>query len=364
MLTVADGSFNELLALGFLELDAAGVGLAGRSRASRPATSRRSGTCSDRSTAARGRRPTSLAARTDRYYTLVLLRHGESDWNAKNLFTGWVDVPLSDKGRAEAEAGGRLLAEAGRAAGRRAHLAAAPGDHHREPRARRRRPALDPGASGAGGSTSGTTARCRARTRSRRWRSTARSSSCSGAAPTTSRRRRSRTDDEFSQAGDPRYADLGADMPAHRVPEGRRRADAARTGTRRSCPTCGPARTVLVAAHGNSLRALVKHLDGISDADIAGAEHPDRHPAGLPARRRPAPDRARRHVPRPAGRRRGGRRRGQPGPLTAAPTAGPAGSQRTDLARAPCSRAARGRSPVTRKTTRRATDTAWSANRS
>ena len=46
-------------------------------------------------------------------YTLVLLRHGESDWNAKNLFTGWVDVPLSDKGRAEAEAGGRLLVESG-----------------------------------------------------------------------------------------------------------------------------------------------------------------------------------------------------------------------------------------------------------
>ena len=46
-------------------------------------------------------------------HTLVLLRHGESDWNAKNLFTGWVDVPLSEQGRAEAEAGGRLLAEAG-----------------------------------------------------------------------------------------------------------------------------------------------------------------------------------------------------------------------------------------------------------
>ena len=46
-------------------------------------------------------------------YTLVLLRHGESDWNAKNLFTGWVDVPLSDKGRAEAETGGRLLAGEG-----------------------------------------------------------------------------------------------------------------------------------------------------------------------------------------------------------------------------------------------------------
>jgi len=46
-------------------------------------------------------------------YTLVLLRHGESEWNAKNLFTGWVDVPLSEKGRAEAAHGGELLKEAG-----------------------------------------------------------------------------------------------------------------------------------------------------------------------------------------------------------------------------------------------------------
>ena len=46
-------------------------------------------------------------------YTLILLRHGESTWNAENLFTGWVDVPLSDKGRAEAEHGGVLLKEAG-----------------------------------------------------------------------------------------------------------------------------------------------------------------------------------------------------------------------------------------------------------
>ena len=35
-------------------------------------------------------------------YTLILLRHGESEWNAKNLFTGWVDVPLNDKGWGEA----------------------------------------------------------------------------------------------------------------------------------------------------------------------------------------------------------------------------------------------------------------------
>ena len=46
-------------------------------------------------------------------YTLVLLRHGESEWNARNLFTGWVDVGLSDKGREEAARGGRLLAESG-----------------------------------------------------------------------------------------------------------------------------------------------------------------------------------------------------------------------------------------------------------
>ena len=46
-------------------------------------------------------------------YTLVLLRHGERDWNAKNLFTGWVDVPLTDKGRQEAVEGGDLLKEAG-----------------------------------------------------------------------------------------------------------------------------------------------------------------------------------------------------------------------------------------------------------
>src|SRR5512146_3087080 len=43
--------------------------------------------------------------------TLVLLRHGESDWNAKNLFTGWVDVDLTEKGRAEAIRSGELIAE-------------------------------------------------------------------------------------------------------------------------------------------------------------------------------------------------------------------------------------------------------------
>ena len=41
--------------------------------------------------------------------TLVLVRHGQSEWNLKNLFTGWRDVDLTDKGRAEAKAGGEKL---------------------------------------------------------------------------------------------------------------------------------------------------------------------------------------------------------------------------------------------------------------
>src|SRR4051812_9234503 len=45
--------------------------------------------------------------------TLILLRHGESEWNALNLFTGWVDVNLTEKGRAEAVRGGTLMAEQG-----------------------------------------------------------------------------------------------------------------------------------------------------------------------------------------------------------------------------------------------------------
>ena len=46
-------------------------------------------------------------------HELILLRHGESEWNAKNLFTGWVDVRLSEKGEAEASHGGSMLADRG-----------------------------------------------------------------------------------------------------------------------------------------------------------------------------------------------------------------------------------------------------------
>ena len=74
---------------------------------------------------------------------------------------------------------------------------------------------------------------------------------------------------EFSQDGDPRYADLGAGHAGHGVPRGRRRALPA-LRTRARARTCRPGKVVLLAAHGNSLRALVKHLDGISDEAIAG----------------------------------------------------------------------------------------------
>ena len=146
-----------------------------------------------------------------------------------------------------------------------------------------------------------------------------------------------------------------------------------------SCPTCAAGKVVLVAAHGNSLRALVKHLDGISDEDIAGLNIPTGIPLVYELGRRPAPDRPRRPVPRPGGRRRGRRRRRQPGPLTSRRP-----ESRWRSAHAGCLRRASGaahdhadrsqvgqagsagcrRSPVTRKTTRRATETAWSANRS
>jgi 2,3-bisphosphoglycerate-dependent phosphoglycerate mutase len=78
---------------------------------------------------------------------------------------------------------------------------------------------------------------------------------------------------EFSQDTDPRYSDLGADLP---------RTECLKDVVTRMLPywhdaivpdlKCG--HTVLVTAHGNSLRALVKHLDGISDEDIAGLNIP------------------------------------------------------------------------------------------
>jgi 2,3-bisphosphoglycerate-dependent phosphoglycerate mutase len=63
-------------------------------------------------------------------FELILLRHGESEWNAKNLFTGWVDVRLSEKGEAEAARGGSMLAERGLLPDVVSHLVATSSNSH------------------------------------------------------------------------------------------------------------------------------------------------------------------------------------------------------------------------------------------
>lgn len=205
-------------------------------------------------------------------YTLVLLRHGESEWNAKNLFTGWVDVPLSDKGRGEASRGGELMVEAGvlpdvlhtsvlRRAITTAHLALDAADRHWIPVKRSWR--LNERHYGAlQGKDKKQTLAEFGEEQFMLWRR-----SYDTPPPAIE------AGDEFSQAGDPRYADLGDDMPrteclkdvvARMLPY----------WTSDVVPDLKAGNVVLVAAHGNSLRALVKHLDGVSDADIAGLNIP------------------------------------------------------------------------------------------
>jgi len=205
-------------------------------------------------------------------YTLVLLRHGESDWNAKNLFTGWVDVPLSDKGRAEAEAGGRMLVEAGvlpeilhtsllRRAITTANLALDVADRHWIPVKRTWR--LNERHYGAlQGKDKKQTMAEFGEEQFMLWRR-----SYDTPPPPIE------AGSEFAQDGDPRYADLGADLPG---------TECLKDVVARMLPywhsdvvpDLKAGKVVMLAAHGNSLRALVKHLDGISDADIAGLNIP------------------------------------------------------------------------------------------
>ena len=204
--------------------------------------------------------------------TLILLRHGESEWNAKNLFTGWVDVPLSDKGRDEALGGGRQLVESGllpdvvhtsllRRAITTAHLTLDAADRHWIPVRRSWR--LNERHYGAlQGKDKKQTLEEYGEDQFMTWRR-----SFDVPPPPIE------DDNEFSQAGDPRYASLGAEMPttecladviARMLPYWE--SDV--------IPDLGGGRVVLIAAHGNSLRAIVKHLDGISDDDIAGLNIP------------------------------------------------------------------------------------------
>ena len=204
--------------------------------------------------------------------TLVLLRHGESTWNALNLFTGWVDVPLSEKGRTEAQRGGELLAGEQllpdvvhtsllRRAISTAATALDVADRHWVPVRRSWR--LNERHYGAlQGKDKRQTLAEYGEAQFMLWRR-----SYDVPPPPID------PADEHSQSGDPRYADLGdeaprteclADVVARMLPHYR---DAI-------VPDLREGKVVLVAAHGNSLRALVKHLDGISDADIATVNIP------------------------------------------------------------------------------------------
>jgi len=203
---------------------------------------------------------------------LILLRHGESEWNAKNLFTGWVDVRLSASGEAEAKRGGVLLAERGllpdlvhtsllRRAIHTSQLALDACDRHWIPVSRSWR--LNERHYGAlQGKDKKETLAAYGEEQFQLWRR-----SFDVPPPPIE------DGSEFSQAKDPRYAGLGADLP---------KTECLKDVVTRMLPywheNIAPdllaGKTVLVTAHGNSLRALVKHLDGISDADIAGLNIP------------------------------------------------------------------------------------------
>ncbi|WP_432512028.1 phosphoglyceromutase [Kineococcus sp. SYSU DK001] len=205
-------------------------------------------------------------------HTLVLLRHGESEWNALNLFTGWVDVALSEKGRAEATAGGKLLVEAGvlpdvvhtsllRRAITTAFLALDAADRHWIDVKRSWR--LNERHYGAlQGKDKKQTLAEFGEEQFMLWRR-----SYDTPPPAIE------VGSEFSQDADPRYAGLGADAPRTEC-----LADVVDRmlpyWTEEVVPDLRAGKTVLLAAHGNSLRALVKHLDGISDTDIAGLNIP------------------------------------------------------------------------------------------
>jgi 2,3-bisphosphoglycerate-dependent phosphoglycerate mutase len=211
--------------------------------------------------------------------TLVLLRHGESEWNAKNLFTGWVDVDLSGRGEVEAHRGGELLREHGllpdvvhtsvlRRAIRTADLALAACDRQWIPVVRSWR--LNERHYGA------LQGKNKAQIREQFgdeqfmiWRR----SYATPPPPLGDA-------DEWSQVGDARYAAL----PPEVVPRTECLADVVRRALPywydAIVPDLRAGRTVLVAAHGNSLRALVKHLDDVSDEDIVGLNIP----TGIPLR--------------------------------------------------------------------------------
>ena len=203
---------------------------------------------------------------------LILLRHGQSDWNAKNLFTGWVDVALSSQGEAEAKRAGELLKEKNllpdvlhtsllTRAIHTAEIALGACERKWIPVSRSWR--LNERHYGAlQGKDKAATLKEYGQEQFKLWR---RSFDTPPPAIADS--------DQYSQAGDIRYKDLGSDLP---------KTECLKDVVKRLMPYLDneiandlrQAKTVLVVAHGNSIRAIVKHLACISDSDIAEVNIP------------------------------------------------------------------------------------------
>lgn len=204
--------------------------------------------------------------------TLVLLRHGSSEWNERNLFTGWLDVPLSAHGVDQARHAGDLLADAGllpdvahtslltRAIRTANEALARTGrlwvDVHRSWRLNERHyGAL------TGRVKSDVVAEF-GEQRFTEWRR-----SLHGTPPPLP------DDSPYSPVGDPRYAALGAAIPrtesladvlARLLPYHHEHV----------VPDLAAGATVLVTSHSNALRALIKHVEGIDDEDVVGVNVP------------------------------------------------------------------------------------------
>ena len=217
------------------------------------------------------------AAQSASRSVLILLRHGESQWNALNLFTGWVDVDLTDKGRAEALRAGELIAALEtqpdvvytsllRRAITTANIALDRADRHWIPVHRSWR--LNERHYGAlQGLDKAETKGKYGEEQFMKWRR-----SYDTPPPPIER------GSTYSQDTDPRYAEIDggplseclADVVARFVP----------FYEERIVPDLRAGRTVLIAAHGNSLRALVKYLDGMSDEAVVELNIP----TGIPLR--------------------------------------------------------------------------------
>lgn len=208
---------------------------------------------------------------------MVLLRHGESEWNASNQFTGWVDVGLTEKGRAEAVRGGELLVEHGlvpdvlytsllRRAITTADLALDTADRLWIPVRRSWR--LNERHYGALQGLDKAEIKNRyGEEQFMAWRR-----SYDTPPPPIEK------GSKYSQDTDPRYANIGggplteclADVVVRFLPY----------FTDVIVPDLRSGKTVLIVAHGNSLRALVKYLDQMSDEEIVGLNIP----TGIPLR--------------------------------------------------------------------------------